>query len=132
MRRQAELTSWSGYSHPALSAGRSGGGSDGETHTNGHRSRSEEHTSELQSQSNLVCRLLLEKKNIEHCQFRSQADDRDTPAWIDRPCECRGFRTDDRRPLSACLSPDLFSRHDVFDTYQRDCGSSTACHLSSV
>src|SRR5205085_3408097 len=26
-------------------------------------SRSEEHTSELQSQSNLVCRLLLEKKN---------------------------------------------------------------------
>src|SRR2546430_9140820 len=27
-------------------------------------SRSEEHTSELQSQSNLVCRLLLEKKKI--------------------------------------------------------------------
>src|SRR2546430_12604556 len=27
------------------------------------RSRSEEHTSELQSQPNLVCRLLLEKKN---------------------------------------------------------------------
>src|SRR2546430_5938945 len=27
-------------------------------------SRSEEHTSELQSQSNLVCRLLLEKKNM--------------------------------------------------------------------
>src|SRR2546430_8217081 len=31
----------------------------------GSRSRSEEHTSELQSQSNLVCRLLLEKKNKE-------------------------------------------------------------------
>src|SRR2546430_7255207 len=29
-------------------------------------SRSEEHTSELQSQSNLVCRLLLEKKKIIH------------------------------------------------------------------
>src|SRR5688572_33471748 len=28
------------------------------------RSRSEEHTSELQSQSNLVCRLLLEKKKL--------------------------------------------------------------------
>src|SRR5688572_32644318 len=28
--------------------------------------RSEEHTSELQSQSNLVCRLLLEKKNYMH------------------------------------------------------------------
>src|SRR2546430_13532431 len=30
--------------------------------------RSEEHTSELQSQSNLVCRLLLEKKNDGHDQ----------------------------------------------------------------
>src|SRR2546427_3118837 len=30
------------------------------------RSRSEEHTSELQSQSNLVCRLLLEKKKKTH------------------------------------------------------------------
>src|SRR5688572_31443316 len=29
------------------------------------RARSEEHTSELQSQSNLVCRLLLEKKKIK-------------------------------------------------------------------
>src|SRR2546430_4199185 len=29
------------------------------------RSRSEEHTSELQSQSNLVCRLLLEKNIVE-------------------------------------------------------------------
>src|SRR5688572_31868072 len=37
--------------------------------------RSEEHTSELQSQSNLVCRLLLEKKNKQtasapHCPTR--------------------------------------------------------------
>src|SRR5256885_8861783 len=40
-------------SHPALSCrGRAGG-----------RVRSEEHTSELQSPCNLVCRLLLEKKN---------------------------------------------------------------------
>src|SRR2546430_13264949 len=32
------------------------------------KSRSEEHTSELQSQSNLVCRLLLEKKKTYiHC-----------------------------------------------------------------
>src|SRR2546430_6800652 len=31
-------------------------------HNVGHDARSEEHTSELQSQSNLVCRLLLEKK----------------------------------------------------------------------
>src|SRR5690242_20812264 len=32
---------------------------------NGSISRSEEHTSELQSHVNLVCRLLLEKKNIQ-------------------------------------------------------------------
>src|SRR2546430_10176894 len=43
--------------------------------------RSEEHTSELQSQSNLVCRLLLEKKknnNLEHTSdhtdIRQQCD----------------------------------------------------------
>src|SRR2546427_2780583 len=36
------------------------------------RSRSEEHTSELQSQSNLVCRLLLEKKKNKH---RERVDD---------------------------------------------------------
>src|SRR5688572_31124406 len=32
-------------------------------HFDANGERSEEHTSELQSQSNLVCRLLLEKKN---------------------------------------------------------------------
>src|SRR2546427_4866684 len=31
--------------------------------------RSEEHTSELQSQSNLVCRLLLEKKKIDNGNY---------------------------------------------------------------
>src|SRR2546430_8835773 len=43
------------------------------------RHRSEEHTSELQSQSNLVCRLLLEKKKQRqvptHLVQRRQADD---------------------------------------------------------
>src|SRR2546430_5440368 len=34
----------------------------GSVRTNAPSTRSEEHTSELQSQSNLVCRLLLEKK----------------------------------------------------------------------
>src|SRR2546430_11094379 len=33
--------------------------------------RSEEHTSELQSQSNLVCRLLLEKKKNPSCHLQS-------------------------------------------------------------
>src|SRR5439155_17109327 len=32
--------------------------------------RSEEHTSELQSRGHLVCRLLLEKKNIHRCLIR--------------------------------------------------------------
>src|SRR2546430_7597273 len=37
------------------------------------RPRSEEHTSELQSQTNIVCRLLVEKKNIfEHTEERDQ------------------------------------------------------------
>src|SRR5688572_33449659 len=34
------------------------------------QSRSEEHTSELQSQSNLVCRLLLEKKKKTKYKFK--------------------------------------------------------------
>src|SRR2546427_9337537 len=34
--------------------------------------RSEEHTSELQSQSNLVCRLLLEKKKNRHAKKRQE------------------------------------------------------------
>src|SRR5262249_62329537 len=37
-----------------------------ETDTSSVRKRSEEHTSELQSLTNLVCRLLLEKKKIPH------------------------------------------------------------------
>src|SRR2546430_12982969 len=39
--------------------------------------RSEEHTSELQSQSNLVCRLLLEKKKIYNVLSRGDSQD----AW---------------------------------------------------
>src|SRR2546430_8877641 len=35
--------------------------------------RSEEHTSELQSQSNIVCRLLLEKKNHQQCLLGSRS-----------------------------------------------------------
>src|SRR2546430_12910002 len=41
-----------------------GGPDDGPPVGNKNFVRSEEHTSELQSQSNLVCRLLLEKKKI--------------------------------------------------------------------
>src|SRR2546430_8875823 len=40
----------------------------------GCTTRSEEHTSELQSQSNLVCRLLLEKKKNNYTRTRSIAN----------------------------------------------------------
>src|SRR2546430_12568841 len=40
-----------------------------------YEQRSEEHTSELQSQSNLVCRLLLEKKKVSaHCIYSALRD----------------------------------------------------------
>src|SRR2546430_13464969 len=42
--------------------------------TDAIRVRSEEHTSELQSQSNLVCRLLLEKKKYERHTHRPRPD----------------------------------------------------------
>src|SRR3989475_7163709 len=41
--------------------------------------RSEEHTSELQSQSNLVCRLLLEKKKDPSARARAAAPPRRPP-----------------------------------------------------
>src|SRR2546430_4933394 len=41
---------------------------DGSIKKDAATKRSEEHTSELQSQSNLVCRLLLEKKKKKHTQ----------------------------------------------------------------
>src|SRR5256885_9887142 len=47
-----------------LHGGGVGGGDDGRLIHRLHRCRSEEHTSELQSPCNLVCRLLLEKKSM--------------------------------------------------------------------
>src|SRR5438093_7555642 len=58
--REATLTSRDTSSHPTRPPGWPRPG-----HTHRHRTRttrSEEHTSELQSLTNLVCRLLLEKK----------------------------------------------------------------------
>src|SRR2546430_9571124 len=49
----------------------------GRSRRGGAASRSEEHTSELQSQSNLVCRLLLEKKKIK--PLRRRLDSVDAP-----------------------------------------------------
>src|SRR2546430_13390666 len=53
---------------------------DGQVAVRGWTERSEEHTSELQSQSNLVCRLLLEKKTSTSCGCRRH--------WPNRsPCQ---------------------------------------------
>src|SRR2546428_7350360 len=43
------------------------------------RDRSEEHTSELQSRSDLVCRLLLEKKKRNELHSRSSREIRECP-----------------------------------------------------
>src|SRR5256886_10379453 len=59
------------------------------------KTRSEEHTSELQSQSNLVCRLLLENKT------------HNTPVYPSRHCESSGTEARNEIPLphSAALIP---------------------------
>src|SRR2546430_12159743 len=65
------------------------------------RLRSEEHTSELQSQSNLVCRLLLEKKKTHTS-----------------PCRRRGHWMKDC--ARHCMCFDLSQR-------RRRCSSTTSC-----
>src|SRR5206468_8422280 len=47
----------------------------------GRRMRSEEHTSELQSRSDLVCRLLLEKKKERSTAAQAVATARASQAW---------------------------------------------------
>src|SRR5690606_41736858 len=56
-----------GVAHLRFASGIKGSVEAGWTQTGGRTGleRSEEHTSELQSRENLVCRLLLEKKNIK-------------------------------------------------------------------
>src|SRR5262249_56935928 len=49
--------------------------------------RSEEHTSELQSLTNLVCRLLLEKKNPPS-RAGTSASGRDDSALVKAPARC--------------------------------------------
>src|SRR2546430_12469577 len=63
---------------PILRAGRIG------TEESPGRPRSEEHTSELQSQSNLVCRLLLEKKK-QSIRPTTCADMRTPGLWSHYP-----------------------------------------------
>src|SRR5579859_3599421 len=81
------------------------------------RPRSEEHTSELQSQSNLVCRLLLEKKTNSP---RSIFERGTKNSW---PCRRRSLRcadlcTDTRRAAEAVvrLFPGFFFFKDTATT----------------
>src|SRR2546427_5407293 len=57
---------------PSVSAIRPLSATPGTSRTRSWAKRSEEHTSELQSQSNLVCRLLLEKKKKKKQQELTQ------------------------------------------------------------
>src|SRR2546430_5307739 len=66
--------------------------------------RSEEHTSELQSQSNLVCRLLLEKKKI-CCDTVS--------------CRCTGCPSSNQLPEELLPSP-LNTHNDYFNRERSD------------
>src|SRR2546430_4826151 len=53
--------------------------------------RSEEHTSELQSQSNLVCRLLLEKKKKHRRSVVPRLSAHGLIACLFMHCPCRGI-----------------------------------------
>src|SRR2546430_7206029 len=84
--------------------------------------RSEEHTSELQSQSNLVCRLLLEKKKKTQQSTRPLRSDQPpsaTPLPASRPRICRlrsrllPRRTRPRRPSPDRNAPALRSTTQV-------------------
>src|SRR5438132_6550863 len=55
--------------------------------------RSEEHTSELQSHSDLVCRLLLEKKKTQTSKQRVNAEPRTTPFESEQLVTRRGRLT---------------------------------------
>src|SRR5699024_12290492 len=74
--RWARLRSWSSPSSPAGAPGSWTADPDVTERHPRSICRSEEHTSELQSRFDLVCRLLLEKKNIGQIHSRyNDADD---------------------------------------------------------
>src|SRR2546430_2999197 len=74
------------------------------------RTRSEEHTSELQSQSNLVCRLLLEKKT------RSPSCSETSPGTKNTSLRVRGGQRTIRRSSRAVGRRNSLRRRRVRDT----------------
>src|SRR5438046_4850626 len=74
-RDNPESEAWLGLLEAALGESEDGAMWEAAVPTAAERpikARSEEHTSELQSLTNLVCRLLLEKKKIEQTTLRTR------------------------------------------------------------
>src|SRR5256885_5510863 len=69
--------------------------------------RSEEHTSELQSPCNLVCRLLLEKKNVSHGHISVANEIVSVPSYIVKRDEESRIAFDQRSPLTNAQHPAL-------------------------
>src|SRR3982751_7108322 len=70
------ISSWRAGPHPRAAA----------TCRGSIPTRSEEHTSELQSRSDLVCRLLLEKKKQQHTQCIKRMGRRAGWRWLPFTC----------------------------------------------
>src|SRR6202522_1549546 len=75
--------------------------------------RSEEHTSELQSPQNLVCRLLLEKNN-ERRTKPQRAQDRTNRGFLAPQARARGGAGRRSRPADGRVIHVTFAAHDFF------------------
>src|SRR5688500_19207928 len=76
-------------------------------HLNSGPMRSEEHTSELQSPCNLVCRLLLEKKNEDnkYSCLTIRNSTRNNPSKINNKLRKKtNHKRSNRRPLQHCTT----------------------------
>src|SRR5690606_39465992 len=85
-------------------------------HSLGGLIRSEEHTSELQSRENLVCRLLLEKIKTD---LRAEEGEHAVEGECDARQHATGGRRDDRAELGGEAEDD---RHDASDVVSRGGG----------
>src|SRR5207249_8474992 len=77
----------------------------------GTRARSEEHTSELQSRFDLVCRLLLEKKKNQKNTHANHCDQHHTPLYERQPMS-------HSQGLSSQLQHVPSTRHSSITKYQ--------------
>src|SRR2546430_11334076 len=81
--------------------------------------RSEEHTSELQSQSNLVCRLLLEKKKSRAPMFTDPSPSRHGARLVNAGPDHLAVYHPVASPPTAIISSDSPSSDDHTATRQR-------------